>query len=50
MTNVYHTVNEYEKVYFPNRIKSVSQQKQPIEPQKFGNDLATELLTILKKY
>jgi hypothetical protein len=49
MTGIYHSVDEFEKMYFPERNKNLNQQRQQIEPQKFGNTLAIELLTLLKK-
>ena len=45
---VYYSVDEFEKVYLPNWSENNQQQKTRFEPQKVGNNLAIELLNLLK--
>jgi hypothetical protein len=45
---LYHSMEEFESTYFPNWSKNEKQQKKQVEPQKVGNNLALELLNLLK--
>lgn len=46
--DVYYSIDEFEKVYLPNWRANNQQQKNRFEPQKVGNNLAIELLNLLK--
>jgi hypothetical protein len=48
LTQYYNSFDDFERTYFPNESKSTNHQIKKIEPQTVSNNLAIELLNLLK--
>ena len=45
----YHSINEFERKFFPKHYKEKLKEEQMKDPKKYGTTLATELLKNIKR-